>query len=459
MYCFGFGNAQKQQNDSRRLKKIIMCDTIFIPKEKTQNGKNILAKNSDREPNEAQQIQKIIGQERIQKEVFCTFINIPFEGKPFDIIVSKPFQMWGIEMGVNEFGLAIGNEAVFTKIKHLKLNNGLTGMDMNRLVLETCKSAKEGIEKLIFLLEKYGQDACGGYKDKSFFYDNSFLIADTVDAYVFETAGRFWAYQKVNGLRAISNRLSIGENFDGLAGGAQDFAIKKGWIKKIDRFSFEKAFTAPFMSKMAMGKERKSLCETKNISTPNLSVQHVFEILRSHQAIENFNPSVGKMNNVCLHASSVLTPSQTTGSMVVELDGDMKQPVWLTGSAAPCLSIFKPFFFNSNTLEEINFINPSAFADDSYWWKWEKWHRKALTKYNMLIDEFSKERDGIENQFINEIEKLTLVDKNDFENNCIKESMVLLKKWEGNLNNINNKRTNLFYYLFWKILNKKAKIN
>jgi hypothetical protein len=72
-------------------------------------------------------------------------------------------------MGVNEYKVAIGNEAVFTRIPKAKKNTGLTGMDMIRLALECCCSAKEALERICYYIEAYGQDACGGYLNKHFF--------------------------------------------------------------------------------------------------------------------------------------------------------------------------------------------------------------------------------------------------------------------------------------------------
>ena len=100
----------------------------------------------------------------------------------------------GAEMGFNEYGLNIGNEAVFTKEK--KGKDSLIGMDMLRLALERTKKAKEALDLIIELLQEYGQGGNCGY-DHNFHYHNSFLIADREEAYVLETAGKYYAAKKV----------------------------------------------------------------------------------------------------------------------------------------------------------------------------------------------------------------------------------------------------------------------
>ena len=49
------------------------------------------------------------------------------------MILSKPAWMWGAEMGANDAGVCIGNEAVFTKLNSEKdVEEKLLGMDLLR---------------------------------------------------------------------------------------------------------------------------------------------------------------------------------------------------------------------------------------------------------------------------------------------------------------------------------------
>ena len=67
----------------------------------------------------------------------CTYIEVPQVTKTFATILSKPDWMWGAEMGVNEMGVAIGNEAVWNRLsdKETDLVPRLLGMDLLRFVV------------------------------------------------------------------------------------------------------------------------------------------------------------------------------------------------------------------------------------------------------------------------------------------------------------------------------------
>jgi dipeptidase len=360
-----------------------MCDTFTIPPELSQTGRRILAKNSDREPNEAQDILVVPRQNPAGGVVRLRSLLVPHVEETHAVILSKPFHMWGAEMGVNEHGLAIGNEAVFTRIGHARKEDGMTGMEMLRLALESCRTAAQALDRISALVEAYGQDACGGYRDRGFYYDNSFLITDPTQAFILETAGRHWVFRAAKGFQSISNRLTIESEWDGISGHAIDFAHRRGWVPRGRPFSFSKAYTSPLMSRLSMASQRRTACmnlAALRSGREGLGLQDAFTILRSH-ATEEFAPHKGRMDSLCLHATGLLTPSQTTASMVAELDPSSFSTVWLTGSSAPCLSLFKPFFTDA-CQPSVPISKPSTpVPNDSHWWRWEEWHRMAIRRY------------------------------------------------------------------------------
>ena len=64
----------------------------------------------------------------------CTYTMIPQAKRTHAVILSRPSWLWGAEMGANEFGVCIGNEAVWTTLtdeENLK-EEKLLGMDLVR---------------------------------------------------------------------------------------------------------------------------------------------------------------------------------------------------------------------------------------------------------------------------------------------------------------------------------------
>lgn len=64
----------------------------------------------------------------------CTYIRIPQLEQTYGVILSKPAWMWGAEMGANDQGVCIGNEAIWTK-EPVAHGEALLGMDLVRSAL------------------------------------------------------------------------------------------------------------------------------------------------------------------------------------------------------------------------------------------------------------------------------------------------------------------------------------
>lgn len=192
----------------------------------------VFGKNADRPSDEAHEVVHTPATTHADgATVRCTHITIPQVKKTFATVLSKPSWMWGCEIGANSEGVVGGNEAVSSLLSHeLGDEPRLLGMDLLRLALERGGTARDAVDVLCALLETHGQGGpCEDGGDWT--YENGFMIADSCEAFVVETAGvRHWAVECVRpGTgRNISNGLSI-RMPDWCASGVQDVCRAKGW--------------------------------------------------------------------------------------------------------------------------------------------------------------------------------------------------------------------------------------
>lgn len=384
-----------------------MCDTIG---KIINENYAIFGKNSDRAVNEPQVVEFYEAKNYKDNEtVKCTYITIPQVKHTNAIVLSRPTWLWGGEIGVNEYGLCIGNEAVFTKGKYGK--DSLIGMDLLRLALERTKTPIEAIDCIVDLLQKYGQGGNCGY-DSDFHYNNSFLIMNQKEIYVLETKDCEYVYKKYNHI-AISNCLSIEEDGDVYS----------------SKCNFKKKYSDLIMTTGSCGKNRRNL----SLSCVLNSKEDMFRLLSKHS--DNAKPFLkGSVSSVCMHASNSLTADQTTMSMVVELvDDDIK--IWLTGCSLPCVSLFKPAKFGVGGI-----IFKHEAQNDTYWYKKEKFNRLLINKE--IPDAFYEEKNKLQELIL----KLSIDD-------ALKLETEFYDKWSTYP--FIEKRSSLIYKNFW---NKKNDI-
>jgi secernin len=321
-----------------------MCDTLV-----TVHADCVLfAKNSDRDPNEAQFLDwRPRSEYPSGAALLCTWITIPQARATHAVLLSRPFWMWGAEIGANEHGVVIGNEAVFTRQPYAQ--TGLTGMDLLRLGLERGATAAQAVEVMTELLALHGQGGGCGHEDPSFTYHNSFLVADPHGAFVLETAGQRWQAERITRAWSISNGLTLPGMID-----------QSDWVRT-----------------------RVSACRI------------LMRALRDHgDAPEpRYHLLNGAMAAPCMHAGGLVAASQTTASWVAELRPDAVRH-WVTGTAAPCIGLFKPVRVDDPL--DLG-PRPSDRADSSsLWWRHERLHRQVLRDPTRLRPLFVAERDVIE---------------------------------------------------------------
>ena len=289
-----------------------MCDCLVALPAATGTDAALFAKSSDRPPAEPQDVgwyppRIDRGAQRV------THVSIdPAAGETLGCVLSRPRWCWGAEHGVNEAGVAIGNEAIYTTLDPRSHPPALIGMDLVRLGLERATSAHDAVDVITGLLDRYGQGGSGHDPaitggDRP--YWSSFLVADPHDAWVVETSGRTWAAERVDaerGTRAISNRTTIP--------------------------AFDAAHRHPRQPVGTLVDPRLHASE-QVLATRPVTIAALRRHLRSHD-------SCGEAGwSVCMHVDGV---EATTASMIAELApfGRPSRAWLLLGS--PCTSVYVP---------------------------------------------------------------------------------------------------------------------
>lgn len=435
-----------------------MCDILIATPRATESGEMIFAKNSDRDPNESQILEFIPRQERSEEKVKLTYIELSQVGETYAVFLSRPWWMWGAEMGANEFGLVIGNTAVFTKEKYSK--TGILGMDMLRLALERAKTAEEALEFITSTVKKYGQGGNGSY-EHNFLYHNSFIIADPKEAWVLETAGKHWLAKKIKEVYSLSNALTIEGDWNLTSGGVVEHTIKEGWCRDKDDFSFAKCYSDRLYTYFAHGRERRNFTHQKlKEKRGEIDLGCMMEILRAHQK-EFCGPDEGSTRDICMHYGGLTRPSQTASSQISELNKEF-QVHWFTGSSNPCLSIFKPLCFEAPV--ELGEKPTNEYDPNSYWWRFERFHRKFQTKYGEHIRKFAEERNALQKEIIEKErdikkhylkEEVTKEDLSNLTSWAFEKEENLLERWDAE---VKPRRPSLLYERNWRKVNKRARL-
>src|SRR5580704_2758129 len=343
-----------------------MCDCLVAL---TDDGV-MFAKNSDRDPNEAQLLEWVAAADHsAQDRVSCTWIDIPQARHTHAVVLSRPWWMWGAEMGANEHHVVIGNEAVFTKGS--RGEKALLGMDLLRLALERAATADAAVSVIVELLERHGQGGPCSHERPGFTYDNSFLVVDPNGAVVLETAGREWAVESVTGPgRSISNGLTIP--------------------------MFAKAHGNPTRTWVASASTRRRATQTSAGCATGPG--DLMEALRGHGTAGGPRWSLvhGGLVAPCVHGGGILASSQTTSSWVSDLRHGSRH--WATATSAPCTSVFKPIEIGVPVdcgPEPTNVFDPR-----NLWWRHELLHRSTMVAYSTLMPRYRYARHRTEARWI-----------------------------------------------------------
>ena len=293
----------------------------------------VFAKNSDRPIGEVQLAVPFGRRASAGGTLRTQYLSIGDTGA-HAALLSCPTWLWGAEHGVNEFGVAIGNE--------------------------------DAVGIMTELLTTHGQ---GGIADAAHqeAYDSSFLIADPRQAYVLDTSGTSFAAGPFPDGTAISNRITLGADW---TSGSAD--LRSG--ETFDRFRDPTQRTAQADVRLAA-----SRAFLAGLPSGGLTAAAMAAHLRDHgqgpwgapgRSGPASPPPAGSGADVsgasvCMHAPG---RTATAASLIAVLPtqlGDGAPARAYVALGSPCVSIFVPAF--PPTVAGPPPFVPRELSDEAMW--------------------------------------------------------------------------------------------
>lgn len=352
-----------------------MCDTFYLPTPAVR----FLGKNSDRNAAEAQ-VLRIIPRRAPADSVRIDNRSLDVRDAGHALAISCPTWMAGAEMGVNGSGVAIGNEAVFSRFKPAA--NGILGMEFLRAALMSASTAEEALACLIDMTERYDQGGNGAYKG-TLVYNNTYLIAGPDGAFVLETAGKRWAWKHADGPTAISNSYALTDDYKRVdAATRKAIAVVNERMACLDeadagriseKGSWKDYVQERFYSRFSAGDtRRRAVSALLGPAAEAGSRAAAMAVLRAHAVSDPQLP--GKRRNVCSHDGDIMG-NPTTASMLVEYPAATTSPegkavLWFTGASYTCSNLYKPVLLSGGTFTPLwtayDYADGAA-GGDAYW--------------------------------------------------------------------------------------------
>jgi hypothetical protein len=313
-----------------------VCDTLCI----TADGRTLFAKNSDRPPTEIQVVERF-GARPARGALETTHITIPDRGA-VSAVGSRPHWMWGFEHGVNEHGVAIGNEKLWTVSDAEIAPPGLIGMDLVRLGLERGRTADQAVDVMTVLIQEHGQGGrCEEHEDER--YSSSFLVADPDGGWIVETSGHTWAARPTGAGASISNRISLSTDWTRASADVPAGADFQDWRDRGAPTGLADVRLAATRPCVALGRD----------ATPRdlvASMRHHGDRPWGAPGSDpaDVSPVPERIDadwsglSVCMHVRDY---QATTASMVAEVtaDPDTADRLWIA-LGSPCASVYVPGF-------------------------------------------------------------------------------------------------------------------
>ena len=436
---------------------ILGCDTWIAMQKATQSGKILFAKNSDRTVFDSQPLLLYPAKKwKVGAMINLGRVSIPQASETYAVIGSSPYWCWGFEEGMNEYGVFIGNEGVFTKSLEEEIEQsrkdgdpvyGPTGMDILRLALERSRTAIEAVGIIGEITVKYGQFGSGlptlGFMGA---YHNSYMVADPEESWILETARKHWVARKISeNVASISNTLSIGATWDLSSVGVEANAKEKGWWKHaVEPLNFSEAYSSdqPRYKMAGQRVEVRANCSLGLLEEKagEIDIKWMMRIARDRSTVPSLDLDV------------------TASSCVAVLPQTHEElPIFWWAASVPGVSCYIPYFAHSDVLPDVvsspgtagrmivppSKVKADTYSEGSFWWRFRDLADMANLNWEERKIIIRSEFDKLEREFIDQVEPVSrraadLIQKGNKEkaakllsaytNSCVEKVMIKLEE-------------------------------
>ena len=172
---------------------------------------------------------------------------------------------------------------------------------------------------------------------------------------------------------------------------------------------FARHFSDRLYTFFSASRTRRSYTQSHLVAADGqIDTPFAIRMLQDHGASPYRPDSHWLGDRICAHAANKLTRNvtQTTGSLVAHLHPD-RSTFWVTGTSAPCTSIYKPVWFAGEVLPDIGPPPQGHFDPASLWWFHEQFHRRLLSDFEQGRAVCREEQKILQAQLIQNGEALT----------------------------------------------------
>jgi dipeptidase len=262
-------------------------------------------------------------------------------------------------------------------------------MDLVRLGLERGEGATAAKRVITDHIEGYGQGGSSVCPNDPHLgdsrYHNSFIIADTDEAFVLETSGRRWVSKRVTSNTAIANLLTIADDWDECSPDVEEHARRQGWWD--EPFDVKLDFRCAYEDRaMRVNTEARYAQSCRFLDRGDVTLSTMMNHLRDHFEggtvhVDDSSADVTRPRSICLHPET--WANGTTASMVVDLAAARRQPTAWCSMATPCTGVFIPVPVGES-LPTTWSIGSDEQDRNSLWWSMHDLAEAVQADYTLL---------------------------------------------------------------------------